>query len=1103
MASSELQVIVSLKNEMTQGMSSVVSSLKQIESEVQKATQTVGGFGTGATRNFDLIGSALGFVKSSVKEATIAFASLAGAAYAVDRLMTSYAEFSTAIARAGANAQSSAEEQEQMGKVAREAARGTGVSATEAADALFFMVGGAVKASDAMGVLAQTIDFARANQVDLRSATLLTSQVMQVFKIRGDEVTGVLDVITRAGQISYATTQQLADAFQEAAPIAAQLGMDYRDLTAMISGLADAGKVGGEAGVALKRAFSELVSPSKQARDALGVLGLSVSDVQKLLPTPIELLKKLERQMLDIHDPVLRAGIMTKLFGEISGPAMAALLQMGSEALDGYRTNLDSAGGAVDDVTKRINDARSPTQILKDTIGGLAATIAKEIKPQVQEFSDRLTEQVAAFMNNKEALDDLKDAFGLFLSVLGAVLEAVVKVAEGVGRLQQWFKDHADLINNVVIPAVNSLIIALSTLYVVQKAVATFTAINTFLVGLGAMAMASAGKVTLLSLALQKLQIDIAAAGAVGATSGSFGLGGLVAGTSVTGIGAVVAVAAAGTYWFAQENKKVQQLIDERRKTVSETQDMQLQAAKQAGEEMQKYDATNNAKLIELAHAKAAVLTLIAKGETGASLASAKDRLKIAQNAAQGEIEIYNKAQSEIQSKLQKTLNILKQPLGFVDVGKLASNLKISGGGTSDKEVENYLAGLGGSAAEKAGEKRTKMLDDLASKYLDFTGKSQEALIELNEAHKKLLGDGGDNVGELGMKLGKLKGEYANTAFEGKMAIKTLKEENKKNLADIAVSIGDVERKMSDLNAEFARGQAGDIKSLAEAFVAADQKLAALRDSLRTETDVNRIQEIKAQIAVEEAGIARTAETRQQYAADIEAATKKANLSELEQAIIDFQDKRALAQAEFNEKMRQVAAERQALYDKQSLEQAIGAARVAQAQAEWDGKLAKINFERTEVEKQVTEEKALFEEKTKFINDAIKAAEQLRRDESAATFGLVQSNVQKEIDLYTALAEAIQRARSMQTAAAVSNINMPTKAVPGVTYKSVKDAILRPDGSVVTTDPQDYIIATKNPGAYGGGSIVVNINGGTYLSRDVAERIGDLIIDRLKSNVRI
>lgn len=41
----------------------------------------------------------------------------------------------------------------------------------------------------------------------------------------------------------------------------------------------------------------------------------------------------------------------------------------------------------------------------------------------------------------------------------------------------------------------------------------------------------------------------------------------------------------------------------------------------------------------------------------------------------------------------------------------------------------------------------------------------------------------------------------------------------------------------------------------------------------------------------------------------------------------------------------------------------------------------------------------------------------------------------------------------------------------------VGDAILRPDGTIVRTDPRDTLIATKNPGGGGGGGVNINFYG--------------------------
>lgn len=66
--------------------------------------------------------------------------------------------------------------------------------------------------------------------------------------------------------------------------------------------------------------------------------------------------------------------------------------------------------------------------------------------------------------------------------------------------------------------------------------------------------------------------------------------------------------------------------------------------------------------------------------------------------------------------------------------------------------------------------------------------------------------------------------------------------------------------------------------------------------------------------------------------------------------------------------------------------------------------------------------------------------------------------------------------------------------------KSVDDAVISPKGDIISTHPEDYIIATKNPGSLFGGGRTVNlyITGNTLLDRDAGVIMGDSILNKLR-----
>lgn len=98
------------------------------------------------------------------------------------------------------------------------------------------------------------------------------------------------------------------------------------------------------------------------------------------------------------------------------------------------------------------------------------------------------------------------------------------------------------------------------------------------------------------------------------------------------------------------------------------------------------------------------------------------------------------------------------------------------------------------------------------------------------------------------------------------------------------------------------------------------------------------------------------------------------------------------------------------------------------------------------------------------IGNALSESQEDKSDDKAA----------KIQDLKDQLADLLEQAR--KDALYYEN-NMRHKSALGknkeFSYKSVNDAIITPQGDVVTTDPKDYLIATKTPGRFAGGNVTV------------------------------
>lgn len=154
-------------------------------------------------------------------------------------------------------------------------------------------------------------------------------------------------------------------------------------------------------------------------------------------------------------------------------------------------------------------------------------------------------------------------------------------------------------------------------------------------------------------------------------------------------------------------------------------------------------------------------------------------------------------------------------------------------------------------------------------------------------------------------------------------------------------------------------------------------------------------------------------------------------------------------------------------------------------------KRLKERFEEYQLElKQLKEQQALILAENKKFTDQIKKDAQERADAEMNS------------------AMTIQNARAIAYRNSVSTLSADLAKYSGQTIssgstKSVKDALISPNGDIITTDPNDYIIATKNPKSLGqnGGGIVINVYG-DISGQNLIDEISNKLMQRLRVDTK-
>ncbi len=359
-----------------------------------------------------------------------------GLAYSVEKA----SEFEKAMSGIKAVTGASAEEMDQMSKLALQLGADTAFSASEAADAIGELAKGGVSVADIMGGAAKaTLDLAAASGEKAAPAAALAANAMALFNKEGSETAKVADAV--AG-FANATTGDMND-FKfalSAVGVAAKLSGQEFDQTAVAIGLmGKAGLLGSDAGTSLKTMLLNLVPSTKAEADELAKLGLNTGEMNNAFLNADGSFKDL-RDISDVLHTALdglseaqKTTALQTLFGNDAFRAAGILAEAGAEGWDNMSTAMLTNVTAADVATTRLDNLKGSQDQLNGSIDTVAITLGKNFTPMLKEAADWATkftnDNVIPLANEYgPALTQSLRATGTAFGAVGSALEPIVSV---------------------------------------------------------------------------------------------------------------------------------------------------------------------------------------------------------------------------------------------------------------------------------------------------------------------------------------------------------------------------------------------------------------------------------------------------------------------------------------------------------------------------------------------------------------------------------------------------------------------------------------------------------------------------------------------------
>lgn len=342
----------------------------------------------------------------------------------------------------------------------REAGRTTEWTATQAADAMNYMLMSGMDYTQAIEDLPYFLNLATASGMDLARATDVITDAMAALGIAttADNVEHFGDVLVRTSQKSNTSVAQLGDALLQIGPTARDFSGGIEEVSTMLGLLANQGTKGAEAGTILRNVLSGLNGATKKGAKEMEALGIEVYDtatgdmrpmidIMQDLNVALEDASKEERfkvlkNIFNIYNVAGARSLMAQSVTNIE--QLIALFEDAGMSSDEAAAMIDKmaqayaeAGQDTDKYNEIINSMGLSAEQTEVALGGISAVI----EGQSSIWSD-LANEVA---NADGAMQNVVD-------IRLDTLEGQAKI------LKSAFSDFAIAVGKVLIPYIEQLV---------------------------------------------------------------------------------------------------------------------------------------------------------------------------------------------------------------------------------------------------------------------------------------------------------------------------------------------------------------------------------------------------------------------------------------------------------------------------------------------------------------------------------------------------------------------------------------------------------------------------------------------------------------------
>lgn len=352
-----------------------------------------GAAGAGSVAGASYAGAFGAAAKKLIGPAAAIGVAKAGVSFVKDSISATM-DYDAAMSQLAATMGTSVDQIGELSDAARIAGRSTRFSAEESAQALNYMALAGYDAATQAEMLPTVLNLAAAGGMDLALASDMITDSQSALNLSLDGTRVLVDQMARASSRSNTSVAQLGEAILTVGGNANFMKGGTEELTTVLGILADNGIKGAEGGTHLRNMLLSLSDPTKDARDTMERLGVSIFDADGNMRAFADFFPELKSALSGLtSEEQLQA--LAAIFNTRDIAAANALLDTSVDRYNELGGAIGGAAGAAQQMAEtQMDNLAGDVELLKNNFNDLKLTIGEKVSPAARELVGILSDAV-------------------------------------------------------------------------------------------------------------------------------------------------------------------------------------------------------------------------------------------------------------------------------------------------------------------------------------------------------------------------------------------------------------------------------------------------------------------------------------------------------------------------------------------------------------------------------------------------------------------------------------------------------------------------------------------------------------------------------------